>query len=242
MHRRAALSLVAGAAASLAGCGGFTGSASESSEVPSEGETVTDGPSSGTATAPESLLVRVDTARQPIWLADADGTGSERPTPRPDQYHIESTIVDSESKMDRFSVAPEVDEERVDSFLEATDFDAETVFLETIRVEECFRLELCRISWQPRKVSTDYVRRGRSWNEACAVDTRIFEARLIRIPDRVQANKVRAGSTSIGGSQCTHRGHTGGSGEGGSDPPSSTDIDTNTWTPRLTDTTSGGEE
>lgn len=242
MNRRAALSLVTGAAASLAGCGGLTGSASESAEVPPGEDTVTDGPSSGTATDPESLLVRVDTARQPIWLADADSPDTERPTRRPDEHHIESIIVDSAARRDRLAVAPEVDEERVDSFLDGTDFDAETVFLETVQVEECFRLELCRISWQPRKVSTDYARRDLRWDDACAVDELVVETRLIRIPDRIQANNVRAGSTSIGSGRCHNRARAGGSGEGGAAPPSPTDTDTTTATPGLTDTTSGGEE
>jgi hypothetical protein len=152
--------------------------------------------------APEVMLVRADTDRQPVWLADGDGEDDGRPTPRPDARHIDSVVVDGEARAGRLSVDSEADGTRVASFLSETDFDDETVVVETIQVEECFRLELCRISWQPEKLSTDYTRRSRHWDEPCAVDERVFESRLIRIPDALDADDIRAGSTSIGTGAC----------------------------------------
>jgi len=242
VNRRAVLALAAGTAASLAGCSGFASSAGESaSERPDSERTVTDGPDSGTTTDPELVLVREGTDRQPIWLADPDGDDDGRPTPRPDQRHIDSVIVDSESRADRLSVASDVDGETVRSFLAATDFDAETVIVETVRVEECFRLSLCRISWQPREISTDYTRRSRDWDDACAVDEWVFEARLIRIPDAIRADSSSARSTSIGTGACRPGGPgTEAVGTGGSGP--STPVDSDGETPTGTNATSGGEQ
>lgn len=203
MNRRESLVLAAGAVASVAGCSGFASSSTETgSESPAAEPPAADGPSSGSERDPEAIVVRVDTDRQPVWLADEDSEDGGRPTPRPDARHIDSVVVGSEDRASRLSVDADVDGTQVASFLSATDFGDETVFVETVRVEECFRLELCRISWQPEKVSTDYTHRSRHWNEPCAVDERVFESRLVRIPDTLDADDIRAGSTSIGTGAC----------------------------------------
>jgi len=238
MNRRESLALAAGTAASLAGCSGFASSSPETTRAsPATERTAAAGPSSGTETDPGEILVRVDTDRQPIWLADED---DGRPTPRPDARHVVSVVVDSEARAGRLSVAPEVDGTRVASFLSATDFGDETVFLETIQVEECFRLELCRISWGPEKVSTDYTRRSRRWDEPCAVGERPFESRLIRIPDAISAADIGAGSTSIGTGACRRSGtRPEASGDGGSGP--SMPDDAGSDPPTGTSATTGGE-
>lgn len=242
MNRRESLALLAGAAATLAGCSGFASSSGDSSSAtPGAQETVTDGPQSGTTTAPETFLVRVGTDRPPVWLADPNGDGGGRPTPRREDRYIGSIVVDSESRADRLSTAEPVDGAGVDSFLGATDFGAETVYIETIGVEECFRLELCRISWQPDDVSTDYARRSRPYDEQCAVDERVFEARLVRLPDAIDADRVRGGSTSIGTGACDGDRHRAEAvGEVGSDP--TTPGNGNSDTPTGTNTATGGEQ
>ena len=207
MNRRESLVLAAGAVASLAGCGGFAGSSTgTASESPTAGQPAADRPSSGSETDPEATVVRVDTDRQPVWLVDEDSEDGGRPTPRPDARHIDSVVVDGEDRASRLSVDSEVDDTRVASFLSATDFGDETVFVETVRVEECSRLELCRISWQPEEVSTDYTHRSRRWDEPCAVDERVFESRLVRVPDALDADDIRGGSTSIGTGACRQGG------------------------------------
>ncbi|WP_251328521.1 hypothetical protein [Haloplanus pelagicus] len=147
---------------------------------------------------PEVLRVRVDTDRQPVWLANKDGEDDGRPTPRPDARHIDSEVIDSEARAGRLSVDSEVDRPRVASFLSEPDFSDETVVVETIQVEECFRLKLCRIGWQSEMVSTDYTRRSRHWDEHCAVDERVFESRLIRIPGAAGARSVAERSPLLG--------------------------------------------
>jgi hypothetical protein len=207
MNRRESLVLAAGAVGSLAGCSGFASSSRRTaSESPAAERSAADGTSSGTETDPEVILVRVDTDRQPVWLVDEGSEDGGRPAPRPDARHINSMVVDGEDRANRLSVDSEVDGSHVESFLSATDFGDGTVFVETVRVEECFRLKLCRISWQPEKVSTDYIHRSRQWDEPCALDGRVFESRLIRIPDTLNADDIRAGSTSIGTGACRQGG------------------------------------
>lgn len=239
MDRRRSLALIAGAAASVAGCNGFASSSGSSSSGSDGAETVTDGPTSGTETDPETVLLRNDTDRQPVWLADSEGDG--RPTPRRDGRHIESLVIDSESRADRLSVADRADGSAVDSFLAATDFDTQTVFVEALRVEECFRLELCRISWQRQKVSTDYVRQSRPWDQACAADEWVFETRLVRLPDPIDADSVTVGSTSVGGGTCAGGGAPA-EAAGKSEPESPNPSDTDSGTSTETNTTAGDEQ
>jgi hypothetical protein len=233
MNRRESLALVVGAVTSLAGCGR---SASSSSNEKESGppDTVADGPSSGTEADPETVLVRADTDRQPVWLADPDREDGGRPTPRPDGRHVESEVIDDQARADRVTVDSAVDSSQVTSFLQATEFESETVFLDTIRLEECFRLNLCHISWQPQKISTDYTRQTRHWSESCAVDKWVFEARLVRIPDTIDADNIRAGSTSVGTGACRQGGEVtetmSKSGRGESTPATGSATITNTNT------------
>ena len=88
--------------------------------------------------------------------------------------------------------------------LPKSDFDTETVFLESVPVEECYRLQLCRIGWQSSEIRTDYTRVLRPYDEACAVDTTVYESRFVRLPTVLDADAVRSFQTSVSGSgHCT---------------------------------------
>lgn len=87
----------------------------------------------------------------------------------------------------------------VAAFVAATDFDAETLYLETVRVEQCFRLRLCRIGWGAHEVRTDYTRELRPYDERCTADAIAFESRLVRLPVALDADSVNSFSASIGG-------------------------------------------
>lgn len=202
MNRRESLAVVAGAAATLAGCSGFASSSSESSETPAADGREPEGPRSGSTGDPEMLRVRTATDRRPLWLADPDAEGGGRPTSSRRRREHDSTVVDTQSRADRLSLADAVDAERVDSFLSATDFETETLYLETIQVRACFELVLCKVSWQPDEVSTDYGRHGLPYDTRCRVDEHAFEARLIRLPERLDADEVNGYSSSVGGGGC----------------------------------------
>lgn len=203
MNRRESLAAFAGAAASLAGCSGFVTGSGESSSTATAGEApIADGPGDGSTGDPETLLVRTATDRPPLWLTDQDGEDGGRPSPVDRRSHHDSTVVDTVSIADRLAVAETVDRSRLDDFLDATDFETETVYLETIQIEACFELQLCRIAWGPSKVSTDYGRQTLPWDEPCGADEHVFETRLIRIPDAIAADDVNSFSSSVGGGPC----------------------------------------
>jgi len=147
----------------------------------------------------------VDTERPPIWLATSNSEAGGRPTASERDRWRESIVVDDWVRVDRIRVADTVDREEVESFFAATDFAAETVYVEMGAVEECFRLDLCHVSWTPTEISTDYTRRTRSYTERCAVDEWVVEARLIRIPDAIEADDVNGYSSSIGTGACDRR-------------------------------------
>ena len=196
--RRHLLQTATAVAAGLAGCGGLTGEESSSSHSASEGTgtTISNG---NRETDPEVVLLRTGGDSPPIRLEDGDEqpTGSDRWS-RQSHRHSHA-IVDSRSRAEKLFVADIPDAESVSSFLSATDFDAETLYLETIGVAECFRLELCSTSWAAGEVQTDYVRQNRPYDERCSADAEVLESRLIRTPASLDADEVNSYGSSISG-------------------------------------------
>ena len=235
--RRAFLHGAAGLATALAGCSGLLDGSTESTRtVPRDGSD--GGPGSGSATDPAALLLRVNADRPPIWLAKPNGEAGGRPTASERDRWRESIVIDDSARADRLGVVETVDRERIESFFAATDFTSETVYVEMGAVEECFRLDLCHISWTSTEISTDYTRRTRSYTERCAVDEWVIEARLIRIPDTIEAENVNGYSSSVGTGACDRR-QGRAEGEAGADPASVSESHTRTETAT---TASGGSQ
>lgn len=194
LTRRHLLHVATAIAGGLAGCSQFTGGESSSTRSVSSGGSA--GPDADALTDPP--MVRRRAAEQPIRLGDrerTDSPGRDRLSSR-DEYEV----IDAQSTADRLAVADGLDAEEVSSFVAATDFDSETLYLETRSVEECFRLRLCHISWQSDKVHTDYVRPLRPYDERCRADEHVFESRLIRLPVALDAESVRSYGSSVSGS------------------------------------------
>jgi hypothetical protein len=226
--RRALLHGAAGLATALAGCTGLLDGSADSTRTAPRDDSG-GGHASGSVTDPETLLFRVDTDRPPIWLANSDGESDTRPTASERDRWRDSLVVDDSARADRLRVADTVDRERVESFFAGTDFAAETVYVEMNEVEECFRLDLCHVGWTPNRISTDYSWRSRPYTERCAVDQFVIEARLIRIPDAVDADDVSSYSSSIGTGTCDRRrGHAQGSGRANRSSASAGDARTET--------------
>ncbi|MFC6873421.1 hypothetical protein [Halobellus marinus] len=207
--RRALLHGAAGLATGLAGCSEVLDGSTESTRTAPQASR-NDGSASGSVTDPEIHLIRVDTDRPPIWLAESNSESSGRPTPSQRNRWRDSIVVDGPDRADSLDIGEPVDREQVESFVAATDFTTETVYVEMGAVEECFRLDLCHISWTPSSISTDYTRRTRPYTAQCAVDEWVTEARLIRIPDAIEADNVNKYSSSIGTGTCDrYRGNAG---------------------------------
>ena len=201
--RRHLLQTATALAAGLAGCGGLTGDESSSSRSVSE-DTGTTVPNGSRETDPEAALFRSGGDSPPIRLEDGDGqsTGSDR-WARQSHRHAHA-VIDTRSRAEELVIADGPDAESVSSFLSATDFEAETLYLETIGVAECFRLELCAVSWAAGEVQTDYVRRSRPYDERCSADAEVLESRLVRIPASLDADEVNSYGSSISARERCH--------------------------------------
>ncbi|WP_226012168.1 hypothetical protein [Halomicrobium salinisoli] len=203
LTRRRALHGAAGLVAALAGCSGTGFAESESTRSSTPTAAARDASGRNSETDPPLVTIRSDADRPPVWFADEDGGG--RATAGERHYHGDRTVIDGADRAERVRVAGGVDAEPVRSFLDETDFEAETVYLEVNRVEECFRLELCRIQWQSDEVQTDYGRVLRPYDERCEADAKVYEARLIRIPDAIDHEDVHGYGSSVGGGACGER-------------------------------------
>jgi hypothetical protein len=200
------------------------------------------------------VKLRSDVDRPPVWLSEPGDDDSERPTPEHDSFHADSIIVDGESRADRVGIADVSGADDDRSFLAEPDFDTETVYVETIRVQECFRIQLCRISWASDEIHTNYGRTLRPYDEQCGVEERVYVAVFIRIPDALEEESVNSYGSSLGGGGCrAGRGAAGGGGgdasmssgassasTGGEDDPTPAET-TDAVTRTATNETGGGQ-
>lgn len=222
--RRTLLQAATAAVCGLAGCGQLTASSSSGGST-SESEHPPDS-MANTDSDPSLIVFRADSETEPIRVSGAEPT----PTPGYERRHsrVSHAVVDTIEKGRSLTVADGFDERRVVSFVEATDFDSQTLYLEHARVEQCFRLQLCEISWTPTEIRTDYARRLRPYDEECAVDTYVVESRLIRLDDGLDEASVNSFASSVSGSgECDESGRGDAEGEVGSgmEPGSSPNSD-----------------
>jgi|AntRauTorcE11897_2_1112592.scaffolds.fasta_scaffold00004_124 hypothetical protein len=112
-------------------------------------------------------------------------------------------LVTSADQAANLSVADGVadaDRSRVRSFLEETDFDAETVYVASGRIESCERIRVRSVSWQPQRIEYSYCRELRPSDEACESETRVAHALIFRLP--VVLERRLTGRGSSGRSPC----------------------------------------
>lgn len=252
--RRRFLHVAAAAVAGFAGCGELTtGEAQSTRSATPTASVPPDAEASNRVTDPPTVLVRADTAMPPIRFADPDQETPKTRAPGRLAPRMRHAIIDSESRAERITLADGVDGDDVEttgdvgdadsvaSFVGATDFDGETIYLETHQVRECFRLKLCQVSWQPSEIHTDYTQQIRPYDERCEADAHVFESRLVRLPVALDEGEVNGFGSSIGGSgHCDPRGAIRAKGEsdvGSSDSNRGSDA---TVTP--TQPTDGGEQ
>ncbi|TKX75485.1 hypothetical protein EXE46_03300 [Halorubrum sp. GN11_10-6_MGM] len=185
--RRALLgSAAAGVVGALAGCSGASDPEAESVQRRA----------SGTDTDPTVLKPRNPNGEAVLVDgAETDGEG--------DPISVGRELVTSADRAAELLVAEGVtdaDRDRIRSFLDETDYDAETVYVAPAGIESCERLHIDSVSWNPQRVEYEYCRELRPPDEACETDTRVVLALLFRLP--VALDGRITGSGSSGRSPC----------------------------------------
>jgi hypothetical protein len=128
---------------------------------------------SGTDTDPTVLKVRNPNGDDVLFDADGDTVSTGRELVTSAERAAGLTAADGVADADR---------RRIRSFLDETDFDAETVYVAPAGVESCERLRIRSVSWKPGHVEYEYCRELRPPDEACEAGTRVALALIFRLP------------------------------------------------------------
>lgn len=191
--RRRLLQGAAALAAGLAGCNGSSSGVS-SSNHPDDAENL--------ETDPEGYALRNADNAPVAWFASSETSTAPPTTERePRISERETGLVATAERASRLRFADVDGVDGARSFVEETDFDRETVLLETRLVRECFRLDLCAITWSATSYHTYFGRTYRPADVACRTDANDRVAQLVRIPDTLDPDAVTShGSGSTSGS------------------------------------------
>ncbi|MFB6250581.1 MAG: hypothetical protein ABEI27_02655, partial [Halobellus sp.] len=88
------------------------------------------------------------------------------------------------------------------SFLDATDFSSQTIYVERHLVDECFRHRLCWVRWTESEVETDYARLLRDADFACEANAQMAVTYLIRLPVTLEPGQINSYGSGSGGGPC----------------------------------------
>jgi len=195
LTRRHALRGVAGTLAALAGC--------SSDPAPTGTPVEPDGRRYENVERDPNYVALRNPDREPTaWLApeetDADDPTEERRLNRPD----DGLIADRETAEGlRYADVSGVEEAR--AFVADTDFDSETLLLDSRGVEECYELRLCYLTWSAEEYHTWYLRTYRPADIAWEADDREQVLYLIRIPDALDPEEVRGSGSGVSTNRCS---------------------------------------
>lgn len=147
---------------------------------------------------PEHLTLRLPGASPAVRTATDDTATTEE---EERHTHVHRLVADAETA-GRLEFDDRVDAAAAREFLDATDYDAETVYVEQTGVGECYRLELCYVGWSAEEVRTAYGRRLRDVSVSCEADDRDTVATLIRIPAAIDPDGVTGYGSSGSSGGC----------------------------------------
>jgi len=211
--RRRALQGAVGLLAGLAGCNDVgTGPDpppdGQRSPTPAARE-----PNDGTADAPEHVALR-STGRLRnrsvlSFARDADAVPTAEGTLAPDD-RAHSGLVASRAVAETVSVDGDrladstlsASAAAVQEFLDATDFDSQTVYVDHWPVEQCYRLVLCHADWDDREIEIQYGRGIRPYDARCEAGRQVERVTLIRFPVALDPDKHRSHSSGVHGGGC----------------------------------------
>ena len=187
--RRALLASVAATTAALAGCSGETVSSPPRHDPPENADL-----------DPASVHLRHDAETPPIWYAEVDSPVD--PVTDSPEWYTTRKVVASPADRDRLGYADVEGADAARAFAAETDFERETLYLESKRVQACFRHELCHVTWSSTEVDTDYGRYYRDADVACELDVEEQASWLVRIPDTLNPSSIRSHGSGLSGSGC----------------------------------------
>jgi len=189
--RRTALSV---AAALLTGAAGCSGETSSESSYPSES-------TGNIAMDPEWRRLRRSDRGPLLWTGD-------RPTTTDDEGHVHARghfFVTSADEVSNVGIAGVDGADTARAFLEETDYDSATVYVEHSSIRECFTTNLCHVEWSESDIKTSYAREYRDADVACETDARDTLATLIRIPAAFDPTDINGYGSSRGSASCAVR-------------------------------------
>lgn len=182
--------LLSGAAATVAGLTGCSGANRSSSSSPPDDP-------ANVATEPDAVGIRGSENTPLAWLG-------ERPTPTGERRisdHVTELVASAEAAED-LDYAEVDGVEAMQAFVSDTDFDRETLLLESHRVPECYRLELCAVTWSAASYHTYWSRRYRPADVACAADAHDRVAHLVRIPGVIDPSQLSSAGARTSSGSC----------------------------------------
>lgn len=122
----------------------------------------------------------------------------ERGTDGPGRIHRE--LINDPDRLAEIEFAPGVPESDVEStrtFLEATDFDEETIYVSLMGVESCDRYRIHSVTWDVpgRRIEYEYCEELRPPDADCRADTRETVGLFFRLPTVLEMDLRGSGSS-----------------------------------------------
>lgn len=213
LTRRRALHAAVGVLAGLGGCNDET---SESNDPPTGTPAAEREPSGqGYTRDPESVVLRADGGDPRdrfVWFArDPEAAPTDGGTVASSDRRFDGLIADQRTA-ETFTITEGVSPadvsdspERVREFVTETDFETQTLFVDTWPVQECYRLELCYVDWSDDELASKYGKVLRDHDVHCDGDERDSVVIAARLPAVLDPDEIRTGSTSVSGSGCSAR-------------------------------------
>lgn len=193
LTRRRLLASTTVLCAGLAGCKG-----SSHSKNASSGSTL-----ANHRTDPPAVIVRNTTDQLVVSWDRNDSTDDGN------GMHGGSSMVfvTSKSDIDDLSFEPVDGVEKAKQFMQDTDFDSETIYYVQRPVPDCYKLQVCSVSWSETEVDTEFSRVLRPVDVSCIAGMRIGTAVFIRIPGELNPDSITSFSSGSGPGQCDSRSH-----------------------------------
>lgn len=183
--------LTVGLTAGMAGCTAGSGRSGTETRTVTErddyDEIVTD---------PDRHTVRHDSETPIVRFA----AGSERATPRtPRTQDLSSELIATEETAARVRFGDGVDAGGARSFLDATGFDRESVYLVQFLVRTCERLDTCYVRWSSTAIEASLEDVPVEDGTNCGEDERVQSATFLRIPANFPGREPKSTAVQIGG-------------------------------------------